>query len=44
MALYEMRTYQVYVGKMAEAVKVYQEYGWPALENGGYRLLCERRN
>lgn len=36
MALYELRTYQVYVGKMAEAVKVYQDFGWPALEKGGF--------
>jgi hypothetical protein len=28
MALYELRTYTLYVGKMAEAVKVYQESGW----------------
>jgi hypothetical protein len=26
MALYELRTYTLYVGKMAEAVKLYQEY------------------
>jgi hypothetical protein len=25
MALYELRTYTLYVGKMAEAVKLYQE-------------------
>ncbi len=36
MALYELRTYQVYVGQMAEAVRVYQEYGWPALQKGGF--------
>ncbi len=28
MALYELRTYTLYVGKMAEAVAVYQEYPW----------------
>jgi hypothetical protein len=35
MALYELRTYTLYVGKMAEAVKLYQEYGFPALQKGG---------
>jgi hypothetical protein len=32
MAPYEMRTYTLYVGKMAEAVKLYQELGFPALQ------------
>jgi hypothetical protein len=36
MALYELRTYQLYVGKMADAVKVYQDYGWPAMAKGGF--------
>lgn len=36
MALYEMRTYTLYVGKLGEAVKLYKELGWPALEKGGY--------
>lgn len=31
MALYELRTYTLHVGKMAEAVKLYQEIGFPAL-------------
>ena len=35
MALYELRTYTLYVGKMAEAVKLYQEHGFPALQKGG---------
>ncbi len=34
MALYEMRTYSLYVGKMAEATKLYQELGFPALQKG----------
>ena len=34
MALYELRTYQVYVGKMSEVVKVYGEFGWPAMKIG----------
>ena len=36
MALYEMCTYNVYVGRMAEVVKLYGDEGWPALENGGF--------
>ena len=36
MALYELRTYTLYVGKMAEAVKLYQELGFPALQKGGH--------
>ena len=35
MALYELRT-PLYVGKMAEAVKLYQEFGFPALQKGGH--------
>jgi hypothetical protein len=35
MALYEMRTYTLYVGKMAEATKLYQEFGFPALQRAG---------
>lgn len=36
MALYELRTYSLYVGKMGEAVKLYQEFGFPALQKGGH--------
>jgi hypothetical protein len=36
MSLYEMRTYTLHVGKMAEAVKLYQELGFPALQKGGH--------
>lgn len=36
MALYELRTYQLYVGEMAEAIRIYQEFGWPAMEKGGF--------
>jgi hypothetical protein len=35
MALYELRTYTLRVGAMAEAVKLYQEIGFPALQRGG---------
>ena len=36
MALYEMRTYTLYVGKMVEAQKLYTEFGFPALKKGGH--------
>ena len=36
MALYELRTYTLYIGKMAEATKLYQELGFPALKKGGH--------
>ena len=36
MALYEMRTYTLHVGKMGEAVKLYTEFGYPALKKGGH--------
>ena len=36
MALYELRTYTLYVGKMAEATKLYQQLGFPALQKGGH--------
>src|SRR5882724_9622973 len=35
MTVYEMRTYTLHVGKMAEAVKLYIEFGYPALQKGG---------
>ena len=36
MALYELRTYTLRVGAMADAVKLYQELGFPALRKGGH--------
>jgi hypothetical protein len=36
MAIYELRTYTLYVGKMGEAVKLYTELGFPALKKGGF--------
>jgi hypothetical protein len=36
MAIYELRTYTLQVGKMAEAVRLYTEFGFPALHNGGF--------
>ena len=36
MSLYELRTYSLYVGKMAEGVRLYQEFGFPALHAGGF--------
>jgi hypothetical protein len=32
MSVYELRTYTLQVGKVAEAVELYQGIGWPALE------------
>ena len=50
MPLYELRTYMLRVGAMAEAVKLYQEIGFPALQKGSMtrswsgtsRLIPER--
>lgn len=36
MALYELRTYQVIVGRMPDAVAAYTDFGWPALQKGGF--------
>ena len=36
MALYELRTCTLYVGKMAEATKLYTELGYTTLEKGGH--------
>jgi hypothetical protein len=41
MALYELRTYTLHVGKMAEAVNLYQEIGFPA--KGGGRVAGSSR-
>lgn len=35
-AIYELRTYTLHVGKMGEASELYAKFGWPALENGGH--------
>lgn len=35
MKVYELRTYSLHVGKMAEAVKLYSEIGYPVLEKSG---------
>ena len=39
MALYELRTYTLHVGKMAEAVDHYQKLGWPVLERYQNKLV-----
>ena len=39
MAIYELRTYTLYVGKMAEAVKLYQEIGFPAMVKGEHDMV-----
>ena len=36
MALFELRTYNVKVGRMPELVKLFQELGFPALQKGGH--------
>lgn len=36
MALFELRTYQVSVGKMKNVVEAYTKKGWPALQKGGF--------
>ncbi|MCH9671814.1 MAG: NIPSNAP family protein [Gammaproteobacteria bacterium] len=40
MAVYEMRTYTFYVGKLADAAQLYETQGWPAIEkHHGGRLV-----
>ena len=34
MTIYEMRTYTLQVGKMTEAVRLYTQFGYPALQKG----------
>jgi hypothetical protein len=41
MALYELRTYTLRVGAMAEAVKLYQELGFP---KGDWLLNAVRKS
>ncbi len=36
MPVYELRTYDVIVGKMAEVTELYRTLGFPALERGGF--------
>ena len=36
MAIYELRTYTLQVGMLGEGVKLYQQFGYPALEKGGH--------
>lgn len=39
MALYELRTYTVVVGKMQEVIDLYRDEGWPALEKHAGTLV-----
>jgi len=39
MAIYEMRTYTVIVGKMGEVTELYTSQGWPALGKHPQRLV-----
>ena len=36
MALYEMRTYTIQVGKLPEVVGHYKDEGWPVLDSEGF--------
>lgn len=38
-AVYELRTYTLYVGKLAEARELYQSSGWPALSRHRDKLV-----
>jgi hypothetical protein len=40
MAIYELRTYQVIVGKMGEVVELYKKEGWPAIERHPKKLVA----
>jgi len=39
MAIYELRTYSVVVGKMAEVLSLYSDEGWPALSRHPQKLV-----
>jgi hypothetical protein len=39
MAIYELRTYDVVVGKMADVVSLYNTEGWPAIQRHPDRLV-----
>lgn len=39
MAIYELRTYTLHVGKLKEAVETYTNFGWPALEKHADKLV-----
>lgn len=36
MPLYEQRTYSIKVGQMPELLRIYQEQGWPVLQEEGF--------
>ncbi|WP_259673392.1 NIPSNAP family protein [Jezberella montanilacus] len=39
MAIYELRTYSVVVGKMGEVTELYKSLGWPALAKHPQKLV-----
>lgn len=39
MAIYELRIYTLHVGKLRDAIEVYQKYGWPALQPRQNKLV-----
>jgi len=38
-ALYELRTYTLYVGKMKDAIDIYTTLGWPAIQKYEDKLV-----
>jgi hypothetical protein len=39
MALYELRTYTLYVGKLGELIELYESEGWPAVQKYQDKLV-----
>ncbi len=39
MALYELRTYTLYVGKLSNAIEIYTTLGWPAIQKYEDKLV-----
>ncbi len=39
MSIYEFRTYNLQVGKSAELIEVYEQYGWPLVERYQDKLV-----
>ena len=40
MALYELRTYKIVVGKLPEVLELYKSEGWPALDPHKDKLVA----
>ena len=39
MTIYELRTYTLEVGRLADAFRIYRELGWPAIEKYQDKLI-----